>query len=89
LDPVRFFREVRRQRSPPFWVDSQLVLKPEYASIQNATDQQPETANLDEDSDADEDEEDSIDPEGIDEDNIVSDSLGNMRRSSVINFLAS
>jgi hypothetical protein len=82
-DPVRFFREVRRQRSPPFWVDSQLVLKPEYASIQNATDQQPESASLDDDFDAEEDEEGSIDPEGIDEDNLVSDSEGEVIEPSV------
>ena len=82
-DPVRFFREVRRQRSPPFWVDSQLVLKPEYASIQNATDQQPESASLDDDFDAEEDEEGSIDPEGIDEDNLVSDSEGEVIEHSV------
>jgi len=60
-------------------------LKPEYASTQNATDQQPETANLDEGSDAEEDEEGSIDPEGIDEDILDSDSEGEIIQEPSVN----
>ena len=29
-DSYRFFSEVRRQRYSPFWVDQQLVIRPEY-----------------------------------------------------------
>ena len=31
-DPIRFFGHVRRQRSCPFWVSDQLVLRPEYTT---------------------------------------------------------
>jgi hypothetical protein len=86
-DPVRFFRNVRRQRSPPFWIDEQLILKPEHrpSELQNValtTDERfssdsdrdidPETAN--ENALLGSDAEEDIDPEAINEDQLVSDS---------------
>jgi hypothetical protein len=64
-DRVRFFREIRRQRSPPFWVDDRLTIKPEYRpseGLQQRPGLSPEASN---DSHAEENKEDTIDPETI------------------------
>jgi hypothetical protein len=79
LDPVRFFREIRRQRVPPFWTDRQLTLLPEYqpteaqATFLDGDVQDTDEATNNEDplgSGTDDD----IDPEAVNEDKLVSDS---------------
>lgn len=56
-DPVKFFSSVRRQRSSPFWVHQQLVLRPEYKQLEAARDS---------DAESDSDLESDIDPEAFD-----------------------
>jgi hypothetical protein len=85
-DPVHFFRNVRRQRSPPFLIDEQLIIEPEHrpSELQNValtTDERlspdldrdidPETAN--ENALLGSDAEEDIDPETINGDQLVSD----------------
>lgn len=77
-DPIRFFREVRRQRVPPFWTDRQLTLRPGYQPTEgqiifsSGDLDSDETANNEDFSGFGTD--DDIDPEGINEDKLVSDS---------------
>jgi hypothetical protein len=59
-DPIKFFSGLRRQRSSPFWVDKQLVLRPEYKSFGTRTD-----LNVDSDLESD------VDPEALEEDRLV------------------
>jgi len=73
LNPVRFFREVRRQRFPPFWIDKS-DLRPEYrptgsprlSSRRRYTSKDP-NSEIDADSSCSDTEED-FDPEAVNED---------------------
>jgi hypothetical protein len=82
LDPVRFFREVRRQRFPPFWIDKELTLRPEYrpTEVQDCLPDEDtqishdsyEDPNSEIDADLSCSEED-FDPDAVNEDQLVSD----------------
>ena len=86
LDPVRFFREVKRQRFPPFWIEKGLTLRPEYRPTAEVQDCLPdEDTRISHDSDEDpnsgidedpscSDTEEDFDPEAANEDQLVSDS---------------
>jgi hypothetical protein len=86
LKPLQFFREVRRQRSAPFWIHEQLTLRPEYrptetqdclpgddTEISNDLDEDPNIETVDENPSCSDTEED-IDPEAVNEDQLVYDS---------------
>jgi len=87
VDPIPFFRQVRRQRSPPFWVDEQLVLRPEFQPTENqdehmSADTQMSQSDSDEipnfetvdDGSSDSGAEGDTYPGTIDEDQLLSDS---------------
>lgn len=72
-DSIKFFGYVRRQRTMPFWVDRQLVLRPEFqASFSNFSEDNGEVSAFEFDSDDTETVEDSEDAyliaEGDDDD---------------------
>lgn len=73
---VKFFSRVRRQRSTPFWVDKQLVLRQEYKKLEAATDST---------TDCDDDLESDIDPDTSEVDKLVGmeDEPVEMRRDRV------
>ncbi|KAI0996088.1 hypothetical protein K3495_g12092 [Podosphaera aphanis] len=68
-DSIKFFGYVRRQRTMPFWVDRQLVLRPEFqASFSNSSEDNGEVSAFEFDSDETETVEDSEDAYLIAED---------------------
>ena len=84
-NPLQFFREVRRQRSAPFWIHEQLTVRSEYRptgtqdclpgdrQISHGLDEDPNIETVDEDPSCS-DSEDDLDPEAVDEDQLVYDS---------------
>jgi len=86
VEPISLFLRVQRQRSPPFWVDEQLVLRPEFQPTENQDKYMPANTQMSQ-SDADEvtnfetvddgssdsGAEGDIDPGTIDEDQLLSD----------------
>ncbi|KAI0997183.1 hypothetical protein K3495_g11002 [Podosphaera aphanis] len=68
-DSIKFFGYVRRQRTMPFWVDRQLILRPEFqASFSNFSEDNGEVSAFEFDSDETETVEDSEDAYLIAED---------------------
>jgi len=72
-----FFWEVRRQRFPPFWIDKELILRPEYRPTEVQDCLPDEETQISHDSDEDPnseiDTEEDFDPEAVNEDQLVSD----------------
>ena len=70
-DPIRFFGHVQRQRSYPFWVSDQLVLRPEYTTGSETYDGLTEEALKNMENTIDSELESDIDSAIIEEGNLV------------------